>query len=130
MAGVLVFGDTVGGRLAPASLGMAAAGAALAQALNEPLLGALMGDAPAAAAGEFNGGFAVLHLLAGQHLLPYTAAAAIGAARAAIDACQPSVVQFPHTLETREWVPRLAAMSSAAVKVAPRTLSTNAVDCA
>ena len=33
MAGVLVFGDTVGGKLAPASLEMAVAGAALAQAL-------------------------------------------------------------------------------------------------
>ena len=38
MAGVLVFGDTVGGKLAPASLEMAVAGAALAQALNEPLI--------------------------------------------------------------------------------------------
>ena len=50
MAGVLVFGDTVGGKLAPASLEMAAAGAALAQALNEPLVGALIGDGLDAAA--------------------------------------------------------------------------------
>ena len=36
--------------------------------------------------------------------------AAIAATRQLIDAVQPSVVLFPHTLETREWVPRLAAM--------------------
>jgi electron transfer flavoprotein alpha subunit len=110
MAGVLVFGDTVGGKLAPASLEMVNAGAALAQALNEPLSGALIGDDLAGAAAEFNGGFATLHLLEGKHLRPYTARTAIAAARAAIEACQPSVVLFPHTLETREWVPRLAAM--------------------
>jgi len=110
MAGVLVFGDTVGGTLAPASLEMAAAGAALAQALNEPLVGALIGDGLDAAAAEFAGGFATLHLLEGKELRPYTARSAIAAARAAIDACKPSVVLFPHTLETREWVPRLAAM--------------------
>ena len=110
MAGVLVFGDTVGGKLAPASLEMAVAGAELAQALNEPLNGALIGDGLDAAAEEFKGGFATLHLLEGKHLRPYTARSAIAAARAAIDACKPSVVLFPHTLETREWVPRLAAM--------------------
>jgi electron transfer flavoprotein alpha subunit len=110
MAGVLVFGDTVGGALAPASLEMAVAGAALAQALNEPLTGALIGDDLAAVAAEFNGGFATLHLIEGKHLRPYTARSAIAAAKAAIDAAAPSVVLFPHTLETREWVPRLAAM--------------------
>jgi len=110
MAGVLVFGDTVGGKLAPASLEMAVAGAALAQALNEPLVGALIGDGLDAAAAEFTGGFTTLHLLEGKQLRPYTARAAIAAARAAIDACQPTVVLFPHTLETREWAPRLAAM--------------------
>lgn len=110
MAGVLVFGDTVGGALAPASLEMAVAGAALAQALNEPLTGALIGDDLAAAAAGFNGGFATLHLIEGKHLRPYTARSAIAAAKAAIDAAAPSVVLFPHTLETREWVPRLAAM--------------------
>ncbi len=110
MAGVLVFGDTVGGKLAPASLEMAVAGAALAQALNEPLIGALSGDGLEAAAAEFAGGFTMLHLLEGKHLRPYTARSAIAAARAAIDACKPSVVLFAHTLEIREWVPRLAAM--------------------
>ena len=109
MAGVLVFGDTVGGVLAPASLEMARAGAALAQALNEPLVGALIGDGLDAAAAQFTGGFATLYLLEGAHLKPYTAEAAIAAARAVIDAAQPSVVLLPQTLETREWVPRLAA---------------------
>jgi electron transfer flavoprotein alpha subunit len=110
MAGILVFGDTVGGKLAPASLEVAFAGAAFAQAMGEPLHGALIGDELAGAAAEFNGGLATLHLLEGKHLRPYTARASIAAARAAIEACQPSVVLFAHTLETREWVPRLAAM--------------------
>jgi len=128
MAGVLVFGDTVGGKLAPASLEMAVAGAALAQALNEPLLGALIGDGLDAAAMEFSVGFTTLHLLEGKHLRPYTARAAIAAARAAIDACQPTVVLFPHTSETREWAPRLAAMLDAGLVMDCTALSAEGSD--
>ena len=109
MAGVLIFGDVVGGRLVPAAMEASAAGAGLAEALGEPLLGALIGDDLNAAAEQFCGGFAALYLIAGVHYRPYTAQAYMNAAQAAIGACSPSVVLFAHTLETREWVPRLAA---------------------
>ena len=42
MPGVLVIGEVSDGHLLPASLEAATAGAALAQALGEPLLGALL----------------------------------------------------------------------------------------
>ena len=109
MAGVLVFGDVIGGALAPASLEVATAGAALAAALGEPLLGALVGDNLKSAAEQFRGGFSSLYLVEGKHYRPYTAQASLAAAQAVIAACAPSVVLFCHTPETREWVPRLAA---------------------
>jgi electron transfer flavoprotein alpha subunit len=109
MAGVLVFGDMAGGKLAAASLEIAAAGAALADALGQPLLGALIGEDLAADSEQFGGGFSSLYLVEGKHYRRYTAHACICAAQAVIKACSPSVALFPHTLETREWVPRLAA---------------------
>ncbi|MBI2293136.1 MAG: electron transfer flavoprotein subunit alpha/FixB family protein [Betaproteobacteria bacterium] len=109
MAGVLIFGDVAGGQLVPVAMEAAAAGAGLAEALGEPLLGALIGADLNAAAEQFRGGFSALYLIEGVHYRPYTAKAYMNAAQAAIDACSPSVVLFPHTLETREWVPRLAA---------------------
>lgn len=109
MAGVLIFGDAAGGQLVPVAMEAAAAGAGLAEALGEPLLGALIGDDLNPAAEQFRGGFSVLYLIEGVHYRPYTAKAYMHAAQAAIDTCSPSIVLFPHTLETREWVPRLAA---------------------
>ena len=109
MAGVLIFGDVAGSQLMPAAMETAAAGAGLAEALGEPLLGALIGDDLVAAAEQFRGGFSKLYLIEGAHYRAYTAHAYMNAAQAAIDACSPSVVLFSHTLATREWVPRLAA---------------------
>ena len=59
MAGVLVFGDITDTELTPASLEVATAGANLAGALGEPLLGALVGNDVSGAAGQFRGGFAL-----------------------------------------------------------------------
>jgi len=109
MAGVLVFGDVAGGEPTAASLEVAAAGAALAEALGEPLSGALVGADLAEASQQFRGGFACLYLVEGSHYRPYTAQAYLTAAQAVIQACSPSVVLFTHTLETRDWVPQLAA---------------------
>ena len=67
MAGVLVFGEVADGGLSPVSLEVATAGAALAEALGEPLLGALVGD-DAGAAEQFRGGFASLYLVGGRPL--------------------------------------------------------------
>jgi electron transfer flavoprotein alpha subunit len=109
MGGILVFGEMAAQQLAPVSLEVAAAGADLAKRLGEPLLGALMGDAPEQAVESFQGGLSIIYLVQGAHLRPYCADSYVAAAKVAIDACSPSVVLFPHTLETREWVPRLAA---------------------
>lgn len=112
MPGILVIGEVTDGRLLPASLEAAAAGAALAQSFNEPLLGALMGNAGDAldgAANAFAGGFATLYLAEHASLQSYTAHAHVSAARTLITACKPSVVICPHTLRAREWVPCLAA---------------------
>jgi electron transfer flavoprotein alpha subunit len=113
MAGVLVFGEVSEGALAPGTLRVATAGAQLAQALGEPLVGALIGISLAAAADAFHGGLAKLYLVEGTHYRPYTAEAHVIAARAVIEAGSPSVILFAHGAETREWVPRLAAQLGA-----------------
>jgi electron transfer flavoprotein alpha subunit len=110
---VLAFGEASAGKLARESLEVAAAGAAVADALGEPLVGALVGEDLGAATDQFRGGFETLYLIEGRHYRPYTASAWLAAAHAAIGACSPSVVLFAHTLQTREWVPRLAAQLDA-----------------
>jgi len=50
-----------------------------------------------------------LYLVSGVAFRAYTAAATLAAAEAIIRASTPSVVLFPHNLQTREWVPQLAA---------------------
>jgi electron transfer flavoprotein alpha subunit len=109
MAGVLVFGDLAGSELTPASLEAAGAGAALAAALNEPLCGALIGVDAERISEQFRVGFAKLYCASGPHYRPYLAQSYISAAQAIIEACKSTVALFTHTLETREWVPRLAA---------------------
>ncbi len=112
MPGILVIGEVAGGRLLPASLEAAAAGAALARALNEPLFGALAGhghDGLDSAAETFAAGFATLYLAGHASLQNYSAHAHVSAAQVVIKTCSPSVVLCPHTLRAREWVPCLAA---------------------
>ncbi len=117
MAGVLVFGALAAGQLAPASLEAAGVGAQLAKALGAPLFGALIGDNLSAAAEQFQCGYSTLYLAEGAHYKPYTAAAQLAAAKAAIEACTPSIVLFAHNPETREWVPRLAAHLNAGLVI-------------
>ena len=109
MAGILVIGEVAGGRLLPASLEAAVAGAALARALGEPLFGALIGSALDNAAGQFAAGYTTLYLAEHASLQSYTAHAHTSAAQALIKVCNPSVVLCPHTLRAREWVPCVAA---------------------
>jgi len=109
MAGVLVFAEAAGGRLTPASLEAAAAGAALSRTLGEPLQGALIGSDLAAAAGDFRCAVSLVYLVEGSHYRDYLAHERVAAAQAVIARCSPSVVLFTHTLATREWVPQLAA---------------------
>jgi electron transfer flavoprotein alpha subunit len=109
MAGVLVFGETAGGQLTPASLEAAGAGAALAHASGEALQGALIGHEIAAASEQFRRAVATLHVIEAEQYRAYLADERVAAAAAIIKACSPSVVLFTHTLATREWVPQLAA---------------------
>ena len=109
MAGVLIIGDVADGRLSAASARLATAGSKLAQALGEPLIGALVGTGIAGAADEFTHGLERLYMIEGPQYRPYIADAYTAAARKLIDAASPRVVLFAHGAETREWVPRLAA---------------------
>lgn len=109
MPGVLVFGEVTESGLSPATLRIATVGAQLAQALGEPLVGALIGDNLAAAADGFECGIETLYLVQGAHYRPYTADAYVAAAQAVIEASSASVILFAHGADTRDWVPRLAA---------------------
>jgi electron transfer flavoprotein alpha subunit len=109
MPGVLVFGELSESGLSRATLQVAAAAASLADALGEPLLGALVGDDVARAASEFTCGLDALYVAQGRQYEPYSAEGRIAAARAIIDAASPSAVVFAHGADTRDWVPRFAA---------------------
>ena len=109
MVGILVFGEVAGGQLTGTSLEVAGAGSAVAHATNEPLQGALIGDDLSAAAETFRVFLPSLHLVEGDRYRQYLAHAHVAAAETVIKACSPTVVLFPHTLATREWVPQLAA---------------------
>lgn len=110
MAGVLVFGEAVAGILTPASLEAATAGAELAAAVGQPLSGGLIGrnigDAVAAFLG---GGMSTLYIVDDLQFEPYIGERYAGAATAVIEHVAPSVVLFPHSLNTREWGSQLAA---------------------
>jgi electron transfer flavoprotein alpha subunit len=109
MPGVLVFGEASESGLSQATLQVAAAGASVAEALGEALLGALVGADVERTATEFACGLEALYLAQGSHYEPYNAEARIAAARAIIDAASPSAVMFAHGADTRDWVPQLAA---------------------
>ena len=109
MAGVLVFGETAGGQLTPASWEAAGAGAVLARALDCPLQGALIGHDSGAAAEQLRRAVAALYLVESAREQEYLAHSRVAAAAAIIEACSPTIVLFTHTLATREWVPQLAA---------------------
>jgi electron transfer flavoprotein alpha subunit len=108
MPGVLIFGEVADGGLSPTTLRVATAGAELAKALGEPLVGALVGSDLARAADAFKG-VGALYVVDGAHYRPYTAEAYVLAAQSVIEKTSPSVVLFVHGAETREWVPRLGA---------------------
>jgi electron transfer flavoprotein alpha subunit len=110
MAGVLIFGDAPKGKLTRASLEVAAAGRALADSLREPLTGGLIGSGIAGAATELlAGGMVELYTVDDGRYEPYVGDEYVAAGEAILRAAAPSVALFPHTLNTREWVPRLAA---------------------
>ncbi len=109
MAGILIIGDAAAGQAMPAFMELATAGAALAQASGEPLIGALIARDEAGLAHHQLPAMKLLYLVEGEQFRKYLAPSFIAAAQAAIEASSPTVVLFAHTLETRDWVPQLAA---------------------
>ncbi|MGE5524021.1 MAG: electron transfer flavoprotein subunit alpha/FixB family protein [Rhodospirillaceae bacterium] len=109
MAGILVFADAPGGKPTDDTYGALAAARELATALDEPLLSALIGAETTSAAEHLKRTTARVYVAEGAAYLRYTSESFDAAAAAIIDTARPSVVLFTHTLQTREWVPRLAA---------------------
>ena len=109
MAGILIFGEATDSGISRATLQIATAAADLAEALGEPLSGALIGSQLGRAADEFHCGLASLYLVEGVHYRPYTAEAYVVAAQAVIATAAPSVALFVQGPDTRDWVPQLAA---------------------
>ena len=124
MAAILVFGAIFEGALAASSLEAVAAGRQLAQSTGAKLYGGLIGHDCAMAASAFaKAGFAELFIAEDACLVPYVAECHVAAAEAIIATCAPSLILFPQTAETSEWVPLLAgrlkaAMASACTKLA------------
>lgn len=109
MAGVLVFADASGGKPTEDTYGVLAAARELAAALGEPLLSALIGAETTPAAEHLKRATERVYVAQGAAYRCYTSESFAAAAAAIVDAARPSVVLFTHTLQTREWVPRLAA---------------------
>lgn len=124
MSAILVFAAISEGALAASSLEAVAAARQLAQSTGAKLYGGLIGHGCATAAGTFaKAGFAELFIADHACLAPYVAECHVAAAEAIIARCAPSLVLFPQTVETSEWVPLLAgrlkaAMASACTKLA------------
>jgi electron transfer flavoprotein alpha subunit len=109
MPGVLLIGEVTQGRLAGSALQLATLGAQLAEAMSEPLIGALVGNDLAVAADEFQCGLVSLYLVEGAQFAPYTADEYRHAVRTLIDTVQPSLVIAAHSAQSRDWMPRVAA---------------------
>jgi len=124
MSGVLVVGTIADGQLHGASLEVAAAGQELARSMGVQLFGGLIGSDCGSAAQAFAAA-GMVELFVADHArhVPYVSDFHIAAGDAVIRKCSPSVVLFPHTAETSEWVPLLAARLSAAMATATSRLA-------
>lgn len=110
MGDVLVVGDAPRGKLAFSSFEVASAGRALAEVLGVRLLAGLIGrDVTGAAEVFLAAGMAELYVVDDARYEPYVGEEYVAAGEAILRACSPLVALFPHTLNTREWVSRLAA---------------------
>jgi electron transfer flavoprotein alpha subunit len=124
MLAILVFGAISEGALAASSLEPVAAARVLAQETGAQLYGGLIGHDCGAAADTFaKAGLAGLFVADHARHAPYVAESHIAAAEAIVRKCAPSLILFPQTAETSEWVPVLAgrlkaAMASACTKLA------------
>lgn len=110
MSRVLVVCEQTAGALHPMSLEAAAAGQAVAKALELPLTLCLYGAEVSAAAGRL-AGYECEAVVCLEHeaLAQYTADGAIAALAAFIGEVEPRIVLFPHTYQVRDFAPALAA---------------------
>ncbi len=108
-AGVLVALDAAGGTLAPISLELLGAGRALADRLEAPLIGVVLGAA-LEGAGEDAGAYGAdqVFLVDDPRLAQYQGDAHVAALEQAVRRLQPAVVLIGHTPNGRELAPRLA----------------------
>jgi electron transfer flavoprotein alpha subunit len=113
MAGVIVFGELSGDGLHEASLEALTAGASLAAQLGEPLIGALLGANAHAAAAGFQRGPARVLLYESDELRQYDGKRFAACAHRLVMEAGAAVVLAPHTIQTRDWMPRLAARMDA-----------------
>ncbi len=109
--GVLIVGEVAGnGSLRPASLELATAGRALADATGGPLIALLMGNGASAQAGALAGsGVDRVLTVDDDRFGNANAEAAASAVAAAIAAADASIVLMPGTTAGRDYAPKLAA---------------------
>ena len=109
MPGVLVFGESSREGLHEGALEALTAGASLATQLGEPLVAALLGaDAPAAVK-AFQRGPGRMLVFAGEGLRQYDGERFAAHAQAALAGSRARIALAPHTVQARDWMPRLAA---------------------
>jgi electron transfer flavoprotein alpha subunit len=124
MPGVLAFGTMAGAELTHESLEVAACARDAGARMRSRVSGALLGHGcEIAARGFATAGISELFVIDDTRLSPYLGDAHIAAAQAVIARCSPEFVVFPHTTETMEWVPRLAARMQGAVLSACRGIT-------
>jgi len=110
MAGVLVIGEVSDGRVTKPSLEAVSVARRLSSTLNQPLQGALIGGGDLASiVRQFDFAFSSLSLVAGDRYAPYLGQPYVAAAEFLVTTLKPSVLLCPHSSQTRDWMPQLAA---------------------
>ena len=113
MPGVIVFGELAGDGVHEASLEALAAGAALAAQLGEPLRGALLGANARTAVAGFQRGPERILICEGGELRQYDGERFAACAQQLLAHSGARVVLAAHTVQSRDWMPRLAARINA-----------------
>jgi electron transfer flavoprotein alpha subunit len=113
MPGVIVFGELSRDGLHESSLEALTVGALLSSQLGEPLIGALLGTNARPAVAGFQRGPERVLLCEGEELRQYDGERFAVYAHRLVTAAAARVVLAPHTMQTRDWMPRLAARMDA-----------------
>ena len=113
MPGVIVFGELAGDGVHEASLEALTAGALLATQLGEPLIGALLGANARTAVAGFQRGPERIFVCEGEELRQYDGERFAACAQQLLAQSGARVVLAAHTVQGRDWMPRLAARINA-----------------